>query len=88
MTPRKHLLMVLLCVCVCLVAANLYAAEAAPEAKAPETTAMPLNIWLMWALTPVGAVLALIFACVFYKQIMSRDEGTDRMREIAGYVRA
>ncbi len=41
---------------------------------------------LFW-IVPVSAILALIFAWVFYKSLMTRDEGNDRMKEIAQYVR-
>ncbi len=42
--------------------------------------------WLWW-LAPIGAVLALLFAVVFYRSVMRYDEGTPRMREIAQAVR-
>ena len=38
-------------------------------------------------LAPISAVLALIFAIVFYKMMMKESEGTDRMKEIAQHVR-
>ncbi|MFO7658046.1 MAG: sodium-translocating pyrophosphatase [Bacteroidales bacterium] len=41
---------------------------------------------LFW-IVPVGALLALIFAYIFYKGMMKNSEGNDRMREIAQYVR-
>ena len=41
---------------------------------------------LFW-LVPVAAVLALIFAAVFYRMMMRKDEGTDRMKVIAQHVR-
>ena len=40
-----------------------------------------------WYIAPVGAVLGLIFAFVFYKSMISADEGDDKMKEIAGHVR-
>ncbi len=36
---------------------------------------------------PAGAILALIFAYIFFKGMMKNPEGTDRMKEIAQYVR-
>jgi len=42
--------------------------------------------WL-WLIAPVGSVIGLIFAWVFYRQVMRVDEGTDIMRRIAQYVR-
>ena len=39
------------------------------------------------SLVPVGAVLALAFAGFLVSRILSFDEGTDRMKEIALAVR-
>jgi len=36
---------------------------------------------------PIAAVTALVFAWVFFKSMMKNSEGTDRMKEIAQYVR-
>ncbi|MBS4013695.1 MAG: sodium-translocating pyrophosphatase [Bacteroidetes bacterium] len=44
---------------------------------------MPLIFWLV----PIGAVLALSFAYIFFKQMMKHDEGTDTMKKIAAHVR-
>jgi K(+)-stimulated pyrophosphate-energized sodium pump len=41
---------------------------------------------LFW-IAPVAAVLALLFAWIFYKTMMKASAGNDRMQEIAGYVR-
>ena len=41
----------------------------------------------IWWLAPISAVLALIFAFVFYKGMMKADEGNELMREIAASVR-
>ncbi len=41
---------------------------------------------IFWAI-PTGAVLALVFAFLFFKQLMKESEGTDRMITIASYVR-
>jgi K(+)-stimulated pyrophosphate-energized sodium pump len=38
-------------------------------------------------IAPVGAILALVFAWLFYKEIMAASPGDERMQEIAGYVR-
>lgn len=53
-------------------------------AQAAES-AQAITPW--WWVAPGASVLALIFAFVFYKRMMSADEGTERMKEIAGYVR-
>ncbi len=42
---------------------------------------------LVWWLGPIGALVALLFAVVFYRQVMAEDEGTPLMREIAQAVR-
>ncbi|MFH1550567.1 MAG: sodium/proton-translocating pyrophosphatase, partial [Planctomycetota bacterium] len=44
-------------------------------------------LWLPWFLAPVGAVAALYFGWRFYVYVKAQDEGTDRMKEISGYVR-
>jgi K(+)-stimulated pyrophosphate-energized sodium pump len=36
---------------------------------------------------PAGAIMALVFAYIFFKGMMKNPEGTDRMKEIAQYVR-
>ncbi|MBN1341711.1 MAG: sodium/proton-translocating pyrophosphatase, partial [Phycisphaerae bacterium] len=41
----------------------------------------------IWWIAPIGSVLALVFAWVFYKQVMAAGEGDPEMQEIAGYVR-
>lgn len=41
---------------------------------------------LFW-IVPIGSVMALFFAYFFFKQMMGQDEGTDRMKSIALYVR-
>ena len=38
-------------------------------------------------IVPVASVLALVFAWIFFKSMMKNSEGTDRMKEIARYVR-
>ena len=42
--------------------------------------------WL-WLWAPVGAAVGLVFAFVFFRQLMRTDEGTETMRTIAQYVR-
>ena len=47
-----------------------------------------LNIPLLWWLVvPASSGLALVFAYVFYRQIMAADPGDEKMQEIASYVR-
>ena len=40
-----------------------------------------------WWIAPFASLLALGFAFYFYKQMLAASEGSDRMKEIAGYVR-
>lgn len=46
-----------------------------------------IAIPLLWFVAPIGAILALVFAMVFFYQVKAHDPGTARMQEIAGYVR-
>jgi K(+)-stimulated pyrophosphate-energized sodium pump len=43
--------------------------------------------WIGWAISITSAVIGLAFAFYFYKSMMKEDEGTAKMKEIAGYVR-
>jgi len=41
---------------------------------------------IFW-IVPVSALMALLFAWIFYRNMKAQEEGTDRMKEIAQYVR-
>ena len=41
---------------------------------------------IFW-IVPVAALFALLFAWIFYKSMKAQEEGTERMKEIAAYVR-
>ncbi len=41
----------------------------------------------IWLVAPLASILALIVARVFYKKMIAANEGSEKMREIAGYVR-
>ena len=41
---------------------------------------------IFW-IVPVSALIALLFAWIFYRNMKAQEEGTDRMKEIALYVR-
>lgn len=43
--------------------------------------------WLLWGVAPIGSALGLVFAWNFYHWVMRKEEGTEKMIEIAGYVR-
>jgi len=45
-----------------------------------------MNDLIFW-FVPIAAILALIFAWIFFKSMMKASEGTDRMIEIAKHVR-
>jgi K(+)-stimulated pyrophosphate-energized sodium pump len=51
--------------------------------SAPARAAIPL----LWWLGPIAALIALGYAYYFYRQVMRRSEGTERMIEIAEAVR-
>lgn len=42
---------------------------------------------LLFYIAPIGSIVGLLFALIFYKKMMKADEGTPKMIEIAGYVR-
>ena len=46
-----------------------------------------MNIPTVFWLVPLASVCALAMAWYFFKHMMREDEGTDRMKEIAGYIR-
>ena len=46
-----------------------------------------MTIPSIWWLAPASAVLSLLVAFSFYKKLIAESEGTDRMQEIAGYVK-
>lgn len=41
----------------------------------------------IWLVAPLASMLALLIAFVFFKKLLASPEGTDRMIEIAGYVK-
>jgi len=59
--------------------------ETANAANTAGTTAAALPVW--WFLAPVGAVLALVMAFVFYQNFMKASEGDENMVRIAQSVR-
>jgi K(+)-stimulated pyrophosphate-energized sodium pump len=66
----------------------LLALVAAPAAlAAPAAQEAREAIPLLWWLAPIGSIIALIFAWVFYQSVMKVSEGTESMAEIAQAVR-
>ena len=45
-----------------------------------------MHSYLFW-LVPVGSIIALLFAWLFFKQMMKESEGTEKMASIASHVR-
>ena len=41
----------------------------------------------IWLVAPIASVIALLTAWVFFNRLMKESEGTERMQEIAGYVK-
>src|SRR5688500_16070807 len=58
---------------------------AAPPVLAQEGGREPLP-WLWW-FAPIGSIIALAFAWIFYQSVMKLSEGTPEMVEIAQAVR-
>jgi K(+)-stimulated pyrophosphate-energized sodium pump len=46
-----------------------------------------MNILPIWYLAPIAGIIALATARFFYVAVSKEDEGTPKMREIAGYVK-
>lgn len=67
-----------------ILALPLNALAATPDAPALDTARM-LPMW--WWLAPIAGALALVMAFYFYRSIAAASPGTERMQEIAGYVR-
>ena len=47
-----------------------------------------MNLPIVFWLVPIASVVALSMAFYFFRSMMASDEGSPRMREIAGYVRS
>ncbi len=61
-------------------------AEVSPEETTIEAVSHGVSIPGIWWIAPGGAVLALIFARIFYNQVKRANPGDEKMQEIAGYV--
>ncbi len=44
------------------------------------------DIPLIWWIAPIGSLVALIFAYVFFRQVKAADQGDEKMKEIAAHV--
>jgi K(+)-stimulated pyrophosphate-energized sodium pump len=45
------------------------------------------NLQTLWMAAPLASILALLVAIVFYQKVIKEDEGSEKMKEIAGYVK-
>ena len=59
----------------------------AAVANAADGAAGTANYEIWWYIAPISAILALIFAFLFYKKVMAAPEGNETMVKIAGHVR-
>ena len=73
---------------------KLFGAAVAALALVPAVTAaeacadsMVCKLNSLWLVAPAASVVALIVAVIFYKKMIAANEGSDKMKEIAGYVR-
>ena len=91
--PQGRLALVLLMGLTVLVLAGVAMAQegpawrAAPPESAEQVADNGLEIPGIWWVAPAGAVVALIFAWIFYRQVKAADEGDEKMKEIAAHVR-
>lgn len=68
--------------------AALATAFAAGSVQAAEACCSASNgTPLIWWIAPIGSILALVMAFVFYSSMIKASAGNERMQEIAGYVR-
>ena len=86
----------LIAVVLCLSFTGAALAQDAGQAAAPavasgaDSSAAPRptdGIPLLWWIAPIGAVIALVFARKFYKEVLASDPGDADMIEIAEFVR-
>jgi len=59
---------------------------AAQEGAAAKDGLARAGIPGIWWVAPAGAVLALVFAFLFFRQVKAAPQGDEKMREIAGHV--
>ena len=76
---------------VVLVLGSLAGLAGAQEVAAPDGYDPPAQEQLaipgIWWIAPIGAIIALLFAWFFFRQVKNAPQGDDRMKEIAAYVR-
>ena len=57
------------------------------SAAAQGVESASLTIPLVWWIAPISSLVALVFAYIFYKKMMTAPEGNEKMIEIAQHVR-
>ena len=65
-------------------------AFAQPAGAAADEVAATDNIPLLgiWFVAPIGSIVALVFAYIFFREVRAANPGDERMQEIAGHVTA
>ncbi len=63
------------------------AAETATSSGLMDKVEKMDNLQTLWLAAPLASILALLMAVSFYNKMMSSDEGTDKMKEIAKHVK-
>ncbi|MBU0639676.1 MAG: sodium-translocating pyrophosphatase [Planctomycetes bacterium] len=81
--PRTTICWVLIALAAVVVLPTLALAQEGAEVGHVARPSIP--IW--WWIAPVAAIIALVFAMKFYKEVQASDEGDPDMIEIAGHVR-
>lgn len=46
-----------------------------------------MGIPIIWCIAPIGAIIALIFSYILFRNVKKSDPGNEKMQEIAAYVR-
>ena len=89
LNPYLAVLALLFVALIVMVQCGYSTGEAASETveKARDLNKGSVWEWLLWLVAPIGAVVGLVFALIFYKWLMDKEEGTEKMIEIAAHVR-
>jgi K(+)-stimulated pyrophosphate-energized sodium pump len=69
------------------VLSSIFAPAVAAIASAAESTTAASYLPLSWWIAPLSSLAALVFAYIFYRQMMASPKGSQTMEEIASYVR-
>jgi K(+)-stimulated pyrophosphate-energized sodium pump len=82
----KWMLVGLVLACIGGSALTAFGQGASATAQAAEQVTNDVPIPAIWYVAPGGALVALVFAWLFFRQVKNADPGDARMQEIAGYV--